>query len=703
MELKNKEALFGNLRRSTGSTTGGLVGLLCDRTVITFSVLFAFAIAGLSWHQARQSSQLVELSAIQHAARYSEAVAEFRSLYTSEVVSTAKSHGLEITHDYKNRPGAIPLPATLSMLLGNRLAKNEGGGQTQLYSPYPFPWRSKTGGLKDDFSREAWASVTQNPNKPFYRFQDENGHSTVRYAVADRMRASCVHCHNTHPDTPKNDWREGDVRGILEVSFPMKYATTKTEAALQESWWVIVGIGILGFSCISLVVRKQREESRQLEQRVIGRTQELQSATEKQIKTVRLLEEREARLQAILETANEGIVTINAQGVVESFNEAAAKMFGFRTEEVVGKNVSMLIPPPSGEKPNQHPTNYLRTDHAKAAGINREVEGKRKDGTLFPMELAVSEVHLDNAYLLTAIIRDVTQRHQLQTELAHAQKLEAVGQLAAGIAHEINTPTQYVGDNTRFLKDAFGDIDTVFDSFEKLLQAAKERSVDEQLVAEVEATLQRADIEYLREEIPQAIGQSLDGVERVAKIVRAMKEFSHPGTEEKSLVNLTEAIETTITVARNEWKYVAEMITEFDLELPVVPGLPGELNQVFLNLIVNAAHAVGDTLGDDATEKGTITVGTRRDGDWVEIFIRDTGTGIPQDVRTRIFDPFFTTKEVGRGTGQGLAIARSVVVDKHGGTIDCETETGKGTTFLVRLPIHSSRQLSEVDDASSNS
>ena len=297
---------------------------------------------------------------------------------------------------------------------------------------------------------------------------------------------------------------------------------------------------------------------------------------------------------------------------------------------------------------------------------------------------------------LVARLRMGQRTVQMQAELAHAQKLESVGQLAAGIAHEINTPTQYVGDNTRFLKDAFGDISTVLDGFEKLLQACKDGTVDEQLVAEVEATFKQADVEYLKEEIPQAIDQSLNGVERVANIVRAMKEFSHPGGKEKSLVNLTEAIETTITVARNEWKYVAEMVTDFDPELPEVSCLPGELNQVFLNLIVNAAHAIGDALSDDGTERGTITVGTRRDGEWAEIIVRDTGTGIPEDVRARIFDPFFTTKEVGKGTGQGLAIARSVVVDKHGGTIDCETEQGEGATFIVRLPIDGKQQIQEA-------
>jgi PAS domain S-box-containing protein len=560
---------------------------------------------------------------------------------------------------------------------------------------------------------------------------------------------------------------------------------------------------------------------------------------EEQTKMTRFLEEREVRLQTIFQTASEGVMTINAQGVVESFNEAAAKIFGYPADEVIGQNISMLMPLPFAEQDDGYLANYLRRGEKKIIGNGGEVERnmKRKDGTLFPSALAVSEVNVDGTHLFTGIVRDLTeskrtegalresheyvkniidsmivvapdgsivtvndatctllgyreeeligqpvrllfseeedlakmivsrkalpvkgrilgtlisvghmsdvegwyatkdgskipvnfsgsvrldgegeiqgivcvaqdstQQKQLQCELAQAQKLESVGQLAAGIAHEINTPTQYVGDNTRFLKDGFGDLCTVLDGFEKLLQAAKDGTVDEQLVAEVAAACKQADVEYLREEISQAIDQSLHGVERVAEIVRAMKEFSHPGGEGKSVVNLTDAIETTITVARNEWKYVAEMVTEFDPELPPVSCLPSELNQVFLNLIVNAAQAIGDALGEEATEKGMITVGTRRDGDGAEIFVQDTGPGIPEDVRARIFDPFFTTKEVGKGTGQGLAIARSVVVDKHGGTLDCETEQGKGTTFIVRLPIDGERQTqggSEYEDACS--
>ena len=198
--------------------------------------------------------------------------------------------------------------------------------------------------------------------------------------------------------------------------------------------------------------------------------------------------------------------------------------------------------------------------------------------------------------------------------------------------------------------------------------------------------LDQADAAYLLEEIPRAIDQTLEGVGRVAALVNAMKEFSHPDTKEKSLLDLNRAIAGTLTVARNEWKYVAELETDFDPSLPPVSCHPGEFNQVILNLIVNAAHAIGDVARQGGRKMGTIRVQTRKCADWAEIRIEDTGTGIPEKVRSRIFDPFFTTKEIGKGTGQGLAIARSVIVDKHGGSLHFETEEGRGTTFIVRLP-----------------
>ena len=282
---------------------------------------------------------------------------------------------------------------------------------------------------------------------------------------------------------------------------------------------------------------------------------------------------------------------------------------------------------------------------------------------------------------------EVEERNKMDIQLRHAQKMESIGQLADGIAHEINTPTQYIGDNTRFVQDAFKDLLEIVGSLAPLM-AANATPPSAEWLADFRGKAERADLGYLTQEIPKAIQQSLDGVSRVAKIVRAMKEFSHPGTTEKTPLDLNRAIESTLTVATTEWKYVAELVTDFDATLPPVPCLPGEFNQVILNIVVNASHAIADVVGSGGG-KGTITVSTRQNGEWAEVRIADTGTGIPEHARQRVFDPFFTTKGVGKGTGQGLAIAHSVVVEKHGGTLHFETETGKGTTFVIRLPLQS--------------
>lgn len=280
---------------------------------------------------------------------------------------------------------------------------------------------------------------------------------------------------------------------------------------------------------------------------------------------------------------------------------------------------------------------------------------------------------------------------ELERALGQAQKLESVGRLAAGIAHEINTPAQYVGDNIEFLRTAYESIAGLMGALRRIVDSASGGAVAPELVAEAKVLTENANLEYLTTQIPRAIEQSLEGVERISSIVQAMKEFSHPGTAEKTLADLNQCIRSTVTVSRNEWKYVADLETDLDGGLPHIYCLPGELNQVFLNLIVNAAHAIGDVVGGGGECKGKISVSTRRDGSWVEVRIADTGAGIPEEIREHIFDPFFTTKDIGRGTGQGLAIARNVVVDKHGGTISFESKTGAGTTFIIRLPIEAQK------------
>jgi two-component system, NtrC family, sensor kinase len=285
-------------------------------------------------------------------------------------------------------------------------------------------------------------------------------------------------------------------------------------------------------------------------------------------------------------------------------------------------------------------------------------------------------------------LKEIEQaRQRMEAQLRQAQKLEAIGQLAAGIAHEINTPMQYIGDNIRFLQESFESLQEALRAEAALLAAAKANTLTPQVLADAEQTVAAADVDFLFQEIPAAVKQSLEGVERVTKIVRAMKEFSHPGSREKSPADLNRAIESTVAVARNEWKYVAEVKLELDPQLPPVACFLGEFNQCVLNLVVNAAHAIGDVTKGKPGAKGTITIRTRREGDFAEVRVTDTGTGIPEAIRPRIFESFFTTKGVGRGTGQGLAIVYGSIVKRHGGTVSFETEVGQGTTFILRLPL----------------
>ncbi len=279
------------------------------------------------------------------------------------------------------------------------------------------------------------------------------------------------------------------------------------------------------------------------------------------------------------------------------------------------------------------------------------------------------------------VCRDVTQKRQLERQLLQSQKLEAIGQLAAGIAHEINNPAQYIGDNVRFLGEGFAHLLKVVDDHVSPRAPHPHAGVTGETHAGADG-----DTEYFRHEIPKAIQEALEGIQRIADIVGAVKGFSHPSSDQMVPVDINHQIEHTIAVCRNEWKDVARIVTDFDPSIAPILCFAGEINQVMLNILVNAAHAIIDQAAVDGA-MGTITVTTRRLDTHVEITVRDTGAGIPDAVRDRIFDPFFTTKDVGRGTGQGLAIAHTVVVENHGGSITFDTEVGRGTTFVVLLPL----------------
>jgi PAS domain S-box-containing protein len=401
------------------------------------------------------------------------------------------------------------------------------------------------------------------------------------------------------------------------------------------------------------------------------------------ITAVKRAEMSNREFAAIVEFTDLAIFSTDLVGHIVDWNSGAERIFGYSAEEIAGHPVHMLAPADF-----QHPLDEI-VERVRGAQKTEHLESvcAAKNGERVQILLSAAPIldHSRTAVGGAYIMWDVTELKMLQRQLVQAQKLESIGQLAAGIAHEINTPIQYIGDNAKFLEEGFRDLFRLLDagrgSIERLRAGASPDAA-----AEWDTVARQVDLEYLRVEAPAAIEQLLQGVNHVARIVRAMREFSHPSSIEMIMLDINRAIENTALVSKNEWKYVANLTTDLEAHLPTVPCVSGEFNQVILNLIVNAAHAIADVVSG-TERKGSIHITTRRKGQFVEIRIIDTGSGIPEKIQSKVFDPFFTTKDVGKGTGQGLAIAYSVIVQKHHGTIRFETKEGEGTTFIVQLPV----------------
>lgn len=375
----------------------------------------------------------------------------------------------------------------------------------------------------------------------------------------------------------------------------------------------------------------------------------------------------------ILEGLRAGFILVNPENltIIET-NSVAAELIGISEHEIVGRSSDTFF-----EK------RLFSTQECEACALrgtallDREDTLVRPDGHVLPIRFSAFPLGTDNTTMVAQVFFDISEQKALERQINLAQKLESIGLLASGIAHEINTPSQYIGDNLRFLQGAFEDL-------APLLQRCAEHPAFRSLTT-------RVDMPFLLEEIPNAVQQALNGIEHITSIVLAMKKFSHPDTKDKTLQDINMALENVIIVARNELKYVADVETDFAPDLPEIMCHPGDLNQVFLNLLVNAAQAIGEMLkGNTEADKGRILVRTRLadpEGTQVRIEIHDSGPGIPPELHDKIFTPFFTTKDIGKGTGQGLAISHDIVVRKHDGSIEFTSVPGQGTTFSITLPV----------------
>jgi two-component system NtrC family sensor kinase len=386
----------------------------------------------------------------------------------------------------------------------------------------------------------------------------------------------------------------------------------------------------------------------------------------------------------LAETMTHAVAILDTAGRVTWANRGFTRLTGFGPWDTAGRSFTGLVRlGGADEGPTLDVGDALATGRSFAATVSLH----RKDGARRWADLDMHPVAdpAGTAVAHVVVLTDATEREQTSTRLAQAERLATIGRLAAGVAHEIATPVQFVGDSVHFLQDAMTDLATVVVALQRVRQAVTDGAPPAEATGAALAAEDAADLEYLLENMPRAIESCVEGLNRVNAIVHSLKEFAHPHQSTMASVDLNHVVRSTLTLARNEFKYVADLDTDFGA-LPPVICIAGGISQVVLNLVVNAAHAISDVVKARGG-KGHIAVATALDGANAVITVRDTGGGIADDVRPHIFEPFYTTKAVGKGTGQGLALAWAIVAGDHGGAIEVDSTPGQGATFRVRLPI----------------
>ena len=659
----SKEALLE--RAKTYLARSG--SLFHERTILVLAILFLAGIGLMTWQLSRIQEHLVTTMALASADFYAEAIEEFRTLYTSEVVERVRTHGIEVVPDYEDRPGTIPLPATLSMKLGQNIGAKNLGARTRLYSDYPFPWRK--GGLEDKFGREAWEYLRKNPDQSFHRIEPLQGRRTLRYAKADLMRAACVNCHNTDPQSPKTDWKVGDVRGVLEIDYPLDAVAAIKDEGLQGALALMSTLALVWLGGFGLAIGKLRRTSADLEQIVHSRTSELRAAnrdleeqaSEREKAQVALLES-ERRYRTLVENAPEAIVVLDMDSRrFIDVNENAARLFKFSREDLLRLGPVDLSPElQPDQQPSAEAASKLNQRALEGEALTFEWLHRDSVGTELPCEVRLVRFS-SQAKLVRGSITDIRprkqaekERHELEAQVQHSQKLESLGVLAGGIAHDFNN----------LLTPILGHSDLALSKLSPTSPAVEH-------------------IEYIQK---ASLG--------AAELCQQMLAYSGRG----QFVVRSFSLSSLVKEMRHLLQTVIpkNVAVEFNLaeNLPPIEADSSQIQQVFLNLVTNAADAIGEENGFISITTGTLEVSddyayqaiwdeSLDPGLYTYVEVTDSGCGMDDETRSRIFEPFFTTKETGRGLGLAAVLG---IVRAHHGTIKIYSEVGRGSTFKVLLP-----------------
>ncbi|MFZ1810051.1 MAG: ATP-binding protein [Candidatus Nitrotoga sp.] len=650
MRKPNSSVTSSGLRQQLKRLWAAFLLPLYKHTILVLSLIFCSGALLALWYLSHATTTLVQSAALQGITLHAESLIELRNLYTSEVVNRVSGHNVEVTHDYLQKPGAIPLPATFSMELGRRISLRGSGMMVRLYSNNPFPWR-KDSGAQDDFEEQALVALQANPQQPYYRFEDFQGRASLRYATADVMRAECVGCHNARPDSPKHDWKVGDVRGVLEIVRPLDGLVAQSRADLRDIFILFGTLLALGLGALALVVTRLRRVSVELEDQVAQRTADLEQAN-----VAMAIKEEETR--SVVEHMVDCVITIDEKGIVRSANPVVENLFGYTRDEVIGQNISILMPEPHRSGHDGYMERYDQTGQAHIIGIGREVDGLHKNGEHIAVYLAVSEYFVGGKRYFTGILRDVRERVRIMKDLEHArfeaeQANQAKSAFLATMSHEIRTPMNGVIGMADVLRQ------TSLSGYQvEMVNLIRESAFV--LLDIIEDILDFSKIEAGKLEIERVSTNVADVVEKACGLLEHLAA--------KKGVELTLFIDPAIPEE--------------------VLGDALRLRQVLVNLANNAIK-----FSSSQQQPGRVSVRallTKHDPDQVtvEFQITDNGIGMDEETQSRLFTSFTqgdasTTRRFG-GTGLGLAISRHLV-ELMGGEIAVQSAPGKGSTFTVRL------------------
>ena len=615
--------------------------------------------AWVVYYTYKASERVVFQYATESAQEHAESVTQFRNFYAQELVPRAIRAGVQVTHDYKSRDNALPLPATLTIELGHYMSQVDGGTQVRLYSDLPFPWRAGERQL-DDFQKQALAHLNKTPETPFVREEMMNGQRVLRYAQADRMLSGCVACHNSYQSSPKTDWQVGDVRGALEVILPVSQWQSATTDVLTRTFTVLLVALLGGLLLVWLSVQKIRAAlivARDLSsqrQQAIG--QLYQEISDRQL-VEQELRLSESKLNSIFASVPEAIVVADALGSIVQCNVATAEIFGFMPQELEGQNLSVLMQLHEHDAHDGYLRAYAKTGTKRMLAQPRIVQGMRKDGSLFPVRVTVKETRVDDVHFFIGVIQDFTAIQHAQDLLVDAKnKAEQAnrmrGEFLANMSHEIRTPMNGILGMTEL---AMGTNDS------------------------------KTQKEYL--------SLARDSASHLLHIINKILDFSKIEAGALELEELTVCPAQLVRHTARSLEQLAQakgvvLTVNNDPALPELAWMdPVRVRQVLTNLIGNAIKF---------TEDGRITVasqvqaGPREGVVLIEISVTDTGIGFDATRTEALFSPFIQadssiTRSFG-GTGLGLAITRSLM-QLMGGDVTATSQPGQGACFTIKFPV----------------